>query len=387
MNNVIKGIMAEFKVNEYLSLRLEDEETVICVSRARFMQCSFLLLNIDVDEMSTFDEIESIDEAAEKLDASMEDPVDAYKFKIPPEVEFWGHCSNLQVWYEHDYDTRLLHSNLAFPLLRRLTEAGDPLAKKVFKKEIIKRYKNGTEKTREFLIIEGFLRYLTLDERLHLILSNDDFTVLIELSEEIPAFEEDGVLIDSPIIEFLSSCIDNENIKINEHGHIIELTLWNLKLQIFPRSILKLKFLRKLNLRNNKLKEIPQDIDKLKNLKDLSLSNNKMANLPDSVCNMKNLEVIRFDENELERLPNNIGDLSNLKILQLSNNRLRELPESICELKNLEELSLGKNLLKKLPKCLACLISLTYINLRKNPFIKYPEILKKIKNLKEIRID
>ncbi|GAF70768.1 unnamed protein product, partial [marine sediment metagenome] len=260
--------MAEFRVNEYLSLRLEDEETVICVSRARFMQCAFLLLNINVDEVSTFDEIESIDEAAEKLDASMEDPVDAYKFKIPPEVEFWGHCSNLQVWYEYDYDTRILHSNIAFPLLRRLTEAGDPLAKDVFKKEIVKRYKNGTDKTREFLIIEGFLRHLTMDERLHLILNNDDFTTLIELSEEIPPFEEEGVLIDSPIIEFLSSCIDTENIKI-ENGQITKLKLWNLKLQEFPRSILKFKSLRILNLRNNKLKEIPQDIDKLKNLKEL----------------------------------------------------------------------------------------------------------------------
>ncbi len=52
--------MQEFIVNEYLSLRFEDEETVIYISRARFIQYAFLLLNINIDEISTFDEIESI---------------------------------------------------------------------------------------------------------------------------------------------------------------------------------------------------------------------------------------------------------------------------------------------------------------------------------------
>ncbi len=82
--------MREFKVNEFLTLRLEDEQTIIYVRGQTFKQCAFLLLNIDVDEMSTFDEIDSIDEAAEKLDASLEYPYKAYTFNIPPEVEFWN---------------------------------------------------------------------------------------------------------------------------------------------------------------------------------------------------------------------------------------------------------------------------------------------------------
>ena len=134
----------------------EGEEPTIYVLGVPFMQCAFLLLNISVDKISDFDEIDSIDEAAEKLDASMENIVDAVRYRIPPDVEFWGHCSNLQVWYEHGYDTRLLHSNLAFPLLKKLSEAGDPLAKNIFQKEIIKRYENGTKTTREFLDLEGF---------------------------------------------------------------------------------------------------------------------------------------------------------------------------------------------------------------------------------------
>lgn len=158
----------------------DGEEPTIYVSGVPFMQCAFLLLNIEVNKVSEFDEIKSIDEAAEKLDASMENEEDAYEFNIPPETKFWGHSSNLQVWYENDYNTKLLHSNLAFPLLKRLTEAGDPLAKRVFLEEIMKRYENGTKKTREFLELEGFLRYLPLDVQLHIVLNDDDYNTLME---------------------------------------------------------------------------------------------------------------------------------------------------------------------------------------------------------------
>ncbi len=41
--------------------------TIIYVRGHIFNQCAFLLLNINVDEMSTFDEIDSIDEAAENF--------------------------------------------------------------------------------------------------------------------------------------------------------------------------------------------------------------------------------------------------------------------------------------------------------------------------------
>ena len=50
----------------------EGEEPTIYVLGVPFLGCSFLLLKIDVNKVSEFDEIESIDEVAEKLDASME---------------------------------------------------------------------------------------------------------------------------------------------------------------------------------------------------------------------------------------------------------------------------------------------------------------------------
>ncbi len=152
--------MIEFKVNNYITLRLEENRTIIYVDDKPFMQCKSLLLNIPIEEMSSFDEIESIDEAAEKLDRSFE----RNRVDIPPEVEFWGHCSNIQVWYEYNYDTRLLHSNLAFPLLERLTEAGDSLAKKVFKEEVLKRLEKGGDTVILFLLEKSYLVYFTKEE-------------------------------------------------------------------------------------------------------------------------------------------------------------------------------------------------------------------------------
>jgi len=80
---------------------------MIYVAGQPFTQCKFLLLDIPVAEISSLNDISSIDDTTSGLDHSLER--EPYKFEIPPEVEFWGHCSNLQVWYEHEYDTRLLH--------------------------------------------------------------------------------------------------------------------------------------------------------------------------------------------------------------------------------------------------------------------------------------
>lgn len=155
--------MLKFKVNKYITLKLENAITNIYINEELFKQCKYLLLNIPVKEVSSFDEIDSVDEAAEKLNHS-EEPRKGYIRKIPPEVEFWGHCSNMQVWYENNYNTRLLHSNLAFPLLKELTRLGDPIAKRVFKEEIAKRLINGSLQTVLYLLIENYIIYLNDEE-------------------------------------------------------------------------------------------------------------------------------------------------------------------------------------------------------------------------------
>ena len=56
----------EFKINKYIKLKLEDGRTTIYVNNRKFTQCMYLLLNIPVNRIEDLDEIDSIDEAAEK---------------------------------------------------------------------------------------------------------------------------------------------------------------------------------------------------------------------------------------------------------------------------------------------------------------------------------
>ncbi len=155
--------MKEFKINEYITLKLEGGNTNIYVTEKLFQQCNFLLMNIPVEEIAMFDEIDSIDNAAEILGWT-EDGQEGVKYDIDPKTEFWGHCSNLQAWFENFYDTRILHSNLAFPLLERLTEVGDPLAKKVFKEEIAKRIESGYQPVIMYLFNQRYLKFLNMEE-------------------------------------------------------------------------------------------------------------------------------------------------------------------------------------------------------------------------------
>ncbi|HEC37079.1 hypothetical protein LCGC14_0695530 [marine sediment metagenome] len=158
--------MVGFKVNDYISLKLEDNKTVIYVNNERFNQCKYLLLNISYPDLFFLEDIESVDEAALQLDKSSE-----YRQKvIPPETEFWGHCSNLQVWAENNYNTRLLFSNLAFPLLKELVKQGDPKAQKVLKDEIIKRFLSYELSVIQFLVEERYFRYF----------SNNEINILID---------------------------------------------------------------------------------------------------------------------------------------------------------------------------------------------------------------
>ncbi len=138
----------EFKVNEYLTLKLEDDKTFIYVKGQRFLQCIRLVLQISKSDTNKFEQIDSIDEASEVYDKHLYQnrivrgagaiEVRNQTHSITPEQEFAGHCSNIQTWAENNYDTRLLHSNIAFPLLKKkkkLTEVGDLNAKRVFKEE------------------------------------------------------------------------------------------------------------------------------------------------------------------------------------------------------------------------------------------------------------
>ena len=175
MNRTINS-MKKFKINDYITLKLEEEiidkkenikeiRTNIYVNGERFRQCSFLLIEIPIEEITSLKEISSIDEAEEVLDMSREEGNDTlFDYKIPPETEFWGHCSNIQVWVENNYNTRLLQRYLAFPLLRKLTEVGDPIAKQVYQEEIAERFASCHLPIIHFLLFNDYLNFLSNEQ-------------------------------------------------------------------------------------------------------------------------------------------------------------------------------------------------------------------------------
>jgi len=159
-----------FKINDFLSLKFRRNKTFIYVRNKKFIHCKYLLLNVPIHKFENYNELNSIDEAIEKLDKSLEREFEKI-ISIPPETEFMGHCSNLQAWAENYYDTRLLHSNLSFQLLKKLTEAGDPQAKIVFREEIAKRFEESNFSVATYLVKENYLKFLN-DEELDFVIQN-----------------------------------------------------------------------------------------------------------------------------------------------------------------------------------------------------------------------
>jgi len=149
----------KYKVNKYITLRLENGKSIIYVGGKIFRQCKYLLLDIPVDNIQDYGYIESIDEAEVKLQTPWK-MRKMPEYHISPETEFWGHCSNIQAWDKFGYDTRILHRNLAFPLLKALVNAGDPHARKVFKEEIALRLESGYPNVVLYLVSQGYLAYL-----------------------------------------------------------------------------------------------------------------------------------------------------------------------------------------------------------------------------------
>ncbi len=155
--------MLKYSINKFLDLRFEDGKTNIYVNNELIRHCKYILLNISSDNSEDLTDINSIDDAVERLDGSFEFSGDK-RGKISPEMLFWAHCSNLQAWYENNYNTCLIHSNLAFPLLKELTKAGDLIARKIFKEEVAKRFESNNFSVIQFLLYNGYLNYLNKEE-------------------------------------------------------------------------------------------------------------------------------------------------------------------------------------------------------------------------------
>ena len=419
--------MLEFRVNDFLLLKLEREETVLYVDYKPLVQCKFLLLNIPVEEATFLSDIESIDEAEGRLDSSMEEGR-GKEGVIPPETEFWGHCSNLQVWAESNYDTRLLHRNIAFQLLKALTDAGDPIAKRVFKEEIVKRIKSGYRPVITYLLREFYVYFMDgkeIEKEYIFFLDVDEFEVLLDdLKEEIKGQIEVFLFwkirrsgtehaIKEKCLEFLEKFEKPLNLRfveLNGEKFFVDgntLTIRSTKEKSL-KSICDLKGLNKLtdlkeldlahneievienlddlinlevlNLVNNRIKEI-KGLDNLSNLEELNLSGNRIIKI-EGLDNLENLEKLNLSRNKIVEMEG-YKKLIKLKSLRLGNNQIKEI-SGLENLINLEVLDLKFNQIKEL-KGFKTLKKLKYLSLTGNNIKEIPDF-SELDNVKEVNL-
>jgi len=363
----------QFKVNDHITLKLKKKKTIVYIDGEEFQQCKYLLLTFPVRKIDLLDEVKSIDDAAEMLDKSLErrqegNGVLQRKSKIPPEMEFWAHCSNLQAWAENDYDTRLLHSNLAFPLLKALTRVGDGKAKKIFKEEIVERYNSGCKNVREFLRRRKYLDYLSRNEFLCLLDDPVEIEVISNLEKSLKDAKNRAGRKKKVGIEI-------------KNGKVSNLYLGGFNLLKISPLLKKLKYLKDLDLRSNPIKELPDWIGKFQSLKYLNLSNNQLIRLNPSIGKLTQLEKLDLYGNKLKKLPQSIGNLRSLKVLELHNNELESLPESLGNLSFLTKLLVNDNKLKTLPESIGNLNSLIELSAHHNQLETLPESIGNLKSL------
>ena len=247
--------MKEFKVNEYITLKLENNETVMYINDKleEYNICCGVLTNVWGDSPS------SIEESEESLTSIIDTgqyqsswPPEI-RIKITPEEEFWVYCSNLQVWAENNYNTDLLHYSASIPLLYRLVEIGVPSAKDTFKKEVLHRIKNGWGA--HFILMEDYLERteLTDEELIRGILDPVESEALLEISKRTEQkyvlgidFDGEDTIRQRPLYRNLMEpilyfAVDNGHLRELE----IELTKENRKI---PQELLCFPYLHTLHI-------------------------------------------------------------------------------------------------------------------------------------------
>lgn len=431
----------QYYINEYLSLKLEKGVTNIYIQNKFFRNCIYLLLHITENNIKDYENISSIDEISDFLDKSLENNQNI--INIDPKDGFWGHCSNLQAWAENDYDTRILHSNLAFPLLKKLVEAGDTKARKVFKDEIFKRFNSGYWSVILYLLENKYIRYLTLEEILSLEINlrsedKDKFIQKIARNIERLFFGSKEIIslirIKNVFLDLLNKLGKTNKAKIlylkdmlDETRKEFPVELSNILVDIFSEvrkdelldlidsgifdyinskdffiSLLKLEN-SLINVKINKKKYTDNlKIDDVEFLikDDCNLLRKIDSSIPDShlkICfdadcfceeagqyllkdgHIFDLYLPRLD---LKQLPQDFSKLDHLEILDINFNSLREIPNSLCNLKNLKELYISGNFLKELPRDIGDLKRLEQLDLSENKLNELPESVENLQNLK-----
>jgi len=157
-------VRTEFQINQFISLKLMELE-----QGTRFPLVYANGRGFDVYVFSFEEAYEILRDTSMYycMDEACRSPVVDIKSNfsnVDSNTMFWNFCYYIKAWIDHDYDTRLLCMEDAFPILKALYKAGDSKAREVFKLEITKRLLSGYFPVITYLISKGYLVYFEYEE-------------------------------------------------------------------------------------------------------------------------------------------------------------------------------------------------------------------------------
>jgi len=286
----------KFKLNDFLTVRFESDKTIIYVKNKPFSICKYLLMNVPSSEVNDY---ESIDQASEFYSKQLEKEITPEDVGLSPEEEFKGHCSNLQVWVENNYDTCLLHKNLAFPLLFKLVSVGDLVAKEAIIPEIVERFKSRATAVQIFLVQRGYLVFVGDDLVEDLFQFVVDKQVLFclagyfERSQNLPLeIKALSRLVQTDSINYLNNMVlANRYVKNSDTRNAI--LVFRKILTLYPNDEMALFFLAHLYMFEKKIHKTKKTLGRVNNLEFKSA---KYRNLCELDLGMyKLLKLRKFD--------------------------------------------------------------------------------------------
>jgi len=119
-------LVREHVINEHLSVGMTKEGSIgVLIDGEWVAQCRHALLEIFDENDASFVTMDDAIDALDKRESNDE------RIKFTRDTEFLAHASNIQAWAEHEYDPRLLHSNLASSILLMLSKKDENIKRKM----------------------------------------------------------------------------------------------------------------------------------------------------------------------------------------------------------------------------------------------------------------
>lgn len=292
----------EFKVNDFLKLRLEGSKTFIYVGGKKFRYCQIVILNIPTTDLYPLEEFESMDEILNFYEKDANFRNEKGVRKISPIEEFWVHCSSIHVWAENNYNTAFIDSYLAFPLLKRLVEVGDFNAEVVFREEIAKRLNSKVPQVIRYLLLENYDDFLNQEEIISAVLNIEETIALEAVSKRINKRYNLVFNFDDLRERFFNIHRGMNELQNNQYyfsaynGNLDELELiLDKNCTCIPREISNFTKLRRLYLYINDLSDIIPEFDiQLESLSHLKIFCFGEVRIPKILHAFPNLELIEI---------------------------------------------------------------------------------------------